>query len=160
MAWLVHRSAPFLAYTSTFPLVPHWDLIWELGIGPWPLGRPVHGIIGGARKLSHLIMPTNGVDFLITAAVLYINSLTAYLSTYNSLARILALIQTPRRSRVGKHGRIVADSPEGTSTEEENGANWCQNCPRDLHACHGCCPCPILLQTFRGVCIKLRSQQQ
>ena len=66
MAWLVfYRSAPFLA----LPLAPHRDLIWELGIGP--LGRPVHGIIGGARKLSHVITPTNGVDFLITAAVLY-----------------------------------------------------------------------------------------
>ena len=30
---------------------------------------PAH--IGGVRKLSHVITPTNGVDFLITAAVLY-----------------------------------------------------------------------------------------
>ena len=27
--------------------------------------------IGGARRISHVITPTNGVDFLITAAVLY-----------------------------------------------------------------------------------------
>ena len=33
-----------------------------------PLGQPAH--IRGARKLSHVITPTNGVDFLITAAVL------------------------------------------------------------------------------------------
>ena len=51
------------------------------------LGQPAHNIIRGVRKLSHVITPTNGVDFLITAAVLYISRVHHMITIYAVLKR-------------------------------------------------------------------------